>query len=95
MAHTPTVAFDFDGYIRFCKTGLGCTENILPPIAPGIKDAVGKLRESGYKVVVVSRRCNSEEGVKTVREYLKENGIEVEDVMTEIPASCLWLVPST
>ena len=91
MGYKPTVVFDFDGVIHSYKSGWQGAENVPDPVVPGIKEAIGQLRELGYKVVVVSTRCASAAGMGAVRKYLKDNDIEVDDVMAEKPPALCYV----
>lgn len=91
MEYTPTVVFDFDGVIHSYVSGWKGAENAPDPVVPGIKEAIDQLRELGYKIVVVSTRCASAAGMGTVRKYLKDNCIEVDDVMAEKPPALCYV----
>lgn len=83
MSYTPTVVFDFDGVIHSYKSGWQGAGVIPDPAVPGIDKVIASLREAGYKVVVVSTRCSSPEGMGAVRRFLRDNEIVVDDVMAE------------
>lgn len=91
MAYKPTVCMDFDGVIHSYLSGWQGVENTPDPVVPGVKEAIEQLRRLGYKVVVVSTRCVSAAGLGTVMKYLKENGIEVDDVMAEKPPAICYV----
>lgn len=75
-----TVIFDFDGVIHQYKSGWRGPTYIPDPPVPGIKEEIKKIRESGYRVVVVSTRCYRENGIEAIEDYLKNYGIEVDEV---------------
>ncbi len=91
MKHKPTVVFDFDGVIHSYKSGWQGAGEIPDPVVPGIAEAIEQLRGLGYKVVVVSTRCSCVEGLGAVRKYLRDNGIEVDDVMAEKPPAICYI----
>lgn len=91
MAYKPTVVFDFDGVIHSYKSGWQGVETIPDPVVPGIKETISELRKLGYKIVVVSTRCASPEGMGAVRDYLRNNGIVVDDVAMEKPPAICYV----
>lgn len=86
----PTVVFDFDGVIHSYTSGFLGADKTPDSVVPGIKAAIDELR-TGYRVVVVSTRCVSAEGRCAVRRYLRENGIEVDDVTAEKPPALCYI----
>lgn len=89
MNYTPTVVFDFDGVIHSYVSGWQGATNTPDPPVQGIREAVAKLRQLGYKVVVVSTRCGTHGGKAAVERYLHYNGIDVDEVtMDKPPALC-------
>lgn len=91
MAFAPTVVFDFDGVIHSYKSGWKGAGVIPDPVVPGIAEVICRLREDGYRVVVVSTRCSSIEGMEAVEVYLKENHIVVDDVLAEKPPAVCYV----
>lgn len=91
MSYKPTVVFDFDGVIHSYKSGWRGPENIPDPVVPGIADAIKNLRDLDYRVVVVSTRCSTPEGMGAVRYYLKKNEITVDDVLMEKPPALCYI----
>lgn len=91
MSYKPTVVFDFDGVIHSYKSGWRGPENIPDPVVPGIADAIKDLRDLDYRVVVVSTRCSTPEGMGAVRYYLKKNEIAVDDVLMEKPPALCYI----
>ena len=61
-----------------------------PPV-PLIDEEIKRIRAAGYRVVVVSTRCATPEGMGAVRRYLRENGIEVDDVAAEKPPAKVYV----
>ncbi len=89
--YKPTVVFDFDGVIHSYKSGWRGAGVIPDPVVPGVVDAIDHLRAHGYKVVVVSTRCASIEGMEAVKDYLAENLIAVDDVLAEKPPALCYV----
>lgn len=86
-----TVVFDFDGVIHSYTSGWKGVEVIPDPPVPGIKEAIDDIRAAGYEVVVVSTRCADPEGMIAVFQYLKRNGIEVDDIRKEKPPAIVYI----
>ena len=86
-----TVVFDFDGVIHSYKSGWQGPTTISDEPVKGIKEAIAKIRNAGYEVVVVSTRCESIEGQKSISEYLEKHGIEVDRIMKEKPPAIVYI----
>lgn len=86
-----TVVFDFDGVIHSYKSGWKGSTVIPDPPVEGIDRAIHEIRAAGYEVVVVSTRCATESGMEAVREYLIDNGIEVDAVQKEKPPAIAYI----
>ena len=86
-----TIVFDFDGVIHSYKSGWQGPDVITDPVVPGIKEAIAKIRQAGYKVVVVSTRCATESGMAAIFAYLENNGIVVDDVVSEKPPAIAYI----
>ena len=85
-----TVVFDFDGVINSYKSGWkGATEIPDPPV-PGIKEAIDKISEK-YYVVVVSSRCSQPGGTEAIAQYLEKYGISVENIVAEKPPELCYV----
>lgn len=91
MSYKPTVVFDLDGVIHSYTSGWKGASEIPDPPVPGMRKVIDELRERGYKVVVVSTRCIGPEGMGAVKRYLKENRIEVDDVLAEKPPAICYV----
>lgn len=85
-----TVVFDFDGVIHSYTSGWKGVEVIPDPPVPGIKEAIDRIREN-YYVVVVSSRCNSVEGIWAIMAYLNKHNIIVDDVVKEKPPAVVYV----
>jgi hypothetical protein len=63
------IAVDFDGVINSFKNGWkGPTETDEPVLSAA--ESIATLFHRGYKIIIFSTRASTEEGVKTIREYL-------------------------
>lgn len=91
MAYQPTVAFDLDGVIHSYVSGYQGIDVIPDPPVPMIKEEIERIREAGYKVVVVSTRCASPNGMEAVKNYLAANDIVVDDVLAEKPPALVYI----
>ena len=91
MSYKPTVVFDFDGVLHSYASGWRGTTEIPDPPVPGMREVIDELHERGYKVVVGSTRCIGPEGMGAVKRYLKENQIEVDDVLAEKPPAICYV----
>lgn len=86
----PIVCFDFDGVIHSYTSGWkGATEIPDPPVE-GIKEAIREIRKE-YKVVVFSSRCSQPGGSAAIENYLEENDIKVDDVVTSKPPAMVTI----
>lgn len=86
-----TVVFDFDGVIHSYASGWQGTAVVTDPVVPGIQAAINSLRQEGYEVIVVSTRCATPEGMGAVRRYLRDNHIEVDEIMKEKPPAICYV----
>lgn len=87
----PTVVFDFDGVIHSYTSGWQ-GETVIPdkPVE-GIAEAICDIRSAGYEVVVVSTRCNTDDGIRAVCKYLVNNNIVVDKVTKEKPPAIVYI----
>lgn len=87
----PTVVFDFDGVIHSYTSGWKGDTVIPDPPVPGIAEAIKEISKN-YRVVVVSTRCSTQEGVLAIANYLGEHGIfGVSDITAEKPAAVCYI----
>lgn len=91
MNYKPTVVFDLDGVIHSYVSGWQGVDVVPDPPVPLIDEEIKRIRAAGYRVVVVSTRCATPEGMGAVRRYLRENGIEVDDVAAEKPPALVYI----
>lgn len=91
MKNKPTVVFDFDGVIHSYKSGWKGELCIPDPPVDGIKEAIDEIREAGYEVCVVSTRCNYQNGIEAIENYLAENGIRVDRITAEKPPAIVYI----
>ena len=87
---TPTVVFDFDGVIHSYTSGWKGKTVIPAPPVQGIREAINDIRKL-YRVVVVSTRCDTPDGIMAVKEYLAKHDIVVDDVMKEKPPAIVYV----
>lgn len=86
-----TVVFDFDGVIHSYTSGWQGTTVVADPPVPGIKESIADIREAGYKVVVVSTRCNTIPGMEAITKYLDEHEIVVDAVLKDKPPAIVYI----
>lgn len=91
MKYQPNVVLDFDGVIHSYVSGWQGVDVVPDPPVPLIDEEIKRIRAAGYRVVVVSTRCATPEGMGAVRRYLRENGIEVDDVAAEKPPAKVYV----
>ena len=87
----PTVVFDFDGVIHSYKSGWCGIDVISDEPVEGIGPAISDIRNSGYRVVVVSTRCATYEGLTAVKQWLFDHDIIVDDVCKEKPPAIVYI----
>ena len=85
-----TVVFDFDGVIHAYTSGWKGHDIIPDPIVPGVAEAIRELREE-YFIAVVSARANTDEGTLAIKQFLLENGIEVDMVTHQKPPAIVYI----
>lgn len=88
-----TVVFDFDGVIHSYKSGWKGPTIIPDPPVPGIADALKKIREAGYEIVVVSTRCRNGLGKLAIQNWLNKNnmGDLVDNICSEKPPAICYI----
>lgn len=67
-----TVVFDFDGVIHSYKSGWCGIDNIPDEPVDGIGDLLKRIKDAGYRIVIVSSRCSSEKGIDAIKKWLKK-----------------------
>ena len=72
-----TVVFDFDGVIHSYTSGWQGEARISDPPVPGIQEALHRIHDAGYEVVVVSTRCKSIFGRMAIEDWLDMYGMTV------------------
>lgn len=83
-----TISLDFDGVIHSYASGWAGYVPTDPPVR-GAREAIARMRELGFRVVVHSSRCAMQEGIQGVRAWLEQHGIEVDDVSRDKPQAVL------
>ena len=84
-----TIVFDFDGVIHRYSKGWQ-DGSIYDKPTEGIKETIEELRKE-YKIIVVSTRSATEEGRKSILDWLDKYGIEVDDVIAEKPPAIMYV----
>lgn len=87
----PTIVFDMDGVIHSYISGWQGIPNLPDPPVPGIKKAIDDIRNNGYRVVVHSTRCVSDEGKQAIEDYLKKYDIVVDEVSYNKPPALCYI----
>ncbi len=85
-----TVVFDFDGVVH--KYSKGWQDGSIYDVPnEGIKETINRLRLNNYEVVIVSTRCNTEEGRMAILTWLFSYGIVVDKVCKEKPPAICYI----
>ena len=63
MKYQPNVVLDFDGVIHSYVSGWQGVDVVPDPPVPLIDEEIKRIRAAGYRVVVVSTRCATPEGM--------------------------------
>lgn len=85
-----TIVFDFDGVIHKYSNGWQDGSIYDEPVA-GIKDVIDNLRALNYKVVIVSTRCQTDYGMVTIRNWLVNHNIIVDNICKEKPPALVYV----
>lgn len=85
-----TIVFDFDGVIHKYSKGWQGGSIYDEPNQSVIK-VIDKLRANGYIVDIVSTRCATEEGAKSIGEWLNKYGIEVDHILAHKPPALVYI----
>lgn len=86
----PTVVLDFDGVIHSYTSGWKGDDVIADPPTDGIHLAIYELKKD-YEIVIVSSRCNTEEGRNSIIHWCNRNGIYFDKVMKEKPPAVCYV----
>ena len=85
------IEINFDGVVHSNTSGWkGATEIPDEPVV-GIRDAIDEIRQAGYKVVIVSSRTATDEGIQVIKDWLLKYNITVDDVCREKQAAYLTI----
>jgi histidinol phosphatase-like enzyme len=85
-----TIIFDFDGVIHEYKSSWIDSKTITDNPVYGIKTLIIELRKK-YKIIVVSSRCATDEGMLAIKAWLKYHSIEVDGILKEKPPAFLTI----
>ena len=77
------IQMDFDGVINSYTSGWKGHTIIPDEPVKGIKESIEEIRNAGYKVIIVSSRTSTEEGIQAVKDWLLKYNITVDDVRKE------------
>ena len=85
-----TLCLDFDGVIHSYTSGW-CGADVIPdPPIHGTKAAIDRLRKM-FRIVVHSPRCRTLEGRTAIETWLKQHGIEVDEVVEHKPPAFAYV----
>lgn len=86
-----TIVFDFDGVIHRYRNGWQ-DGTIYDEPNYSIIPIIDALRcHYGYKVVIVSTRCNTEEGLNDIKTWCDKYNIKVDDILKEKPPALVYI----
>ena len=74
-----TIAIDFDGVLHAYSQGWQDGSIYDPPV-PGAVEAVTKLQDAGYHIVVFSTRADTPTGQADISGWLHEQGFRWEEI---------------
>lgn len=88
-----TVAVDFDGVLHPYTEGWVGPEPADEPPMPGAVEFLTVLVGDGFRVVVFSTRCDTEEGLEGTRRWLAKHGLDplIDDVTCRKPAAVAYV----
>ena len=86
----PTIVFDCDGVIHSYVSGWEGEDTISDPPVKGIKETLEKLSKD-YKIVVVSSRCKTREGINAIIDYMEKNKLYYDEIMAHKPPAKLYI----
>lgn len=88
-----TVVFDFDGVIHSYTSGWQGEAVIPDPVVPGIPEALRRIHDAGYEIVVVSTRCATITGMEAVVTYLNQHNLMlyIDRVSAEKPPAIVYI----
>lgn len=85
-----TICFDFDGVLHSYRRGWTGLNPEDPPV-PGAQEAVRKITEMGYDVVVHSARARDAEGVAATRAWLESHKFPKMRISSTKPGADLYI----
>lgn len=86
----PTLCFDFDGVIHSYVSGWKGEDVVNDPPVKGIKETLEKLSKK-YKIVVVSSRCKTREGISAIIDYMNRHKIYYDEILAHKPPAKLYI----
>lgn len=91
MSKRMVVVFDFDGVINSYRSNFVGYDNIPDPPVEGIREEIARIRQAGYRVVIVSSRCREVEGSVAIRKWLEHWDIEYDEVTAIKPPARAYI----
>lgn len=87
-----TIVFDFDGVIHGYSKGWNDGSIYDVPVK-GIYELLGQLKIKNYKIVVVSTRCSTDEGMEAVKTWLNKYGLNglIDEVSAIKPPAMVYI----
>lgn len=85
-----TIAVDFDGVVHGYTSGWTGYEPIDPPVE-GAREGIERLRNAGYRVVILTTRADTPDGEAATRAWLLRHGIQVDDVTNSKVKAILYV----
>jgi hypothetical protein len=85
-----TVCLDFDGVIHSYRSGWSGEAVIPDPPIHRSPEAIARLRRS-FRVVIHSPRCRTKSGREAIERWLKQYGIEVDEICEHKPPAMVYL----
>lgn len=88
-----TIVFDFDGVIHRYSSGWQGITNIPDEPVDGIHELLKSLHEANYEIIIVSTRCQSDEGAFAIESWLHKWHLDtyVDRVCKEKPPALVYI----
>lgn len=88
-----TVVFDFDGVVHSYISGWKGKNVVSDPPVDGFEIALKEIYSAGYKIAIVSSRCDTVDGRTAIWNWLKEYEMDkyVDVVCAEKPPAVVYI----